>query len=93
MSLATSFSATKDPSAVLDYQFDWSAWLGTDTIATSAWTAPTGITVNSESETTTTATVWLSGGTDGANYAVVNEITTAGGRTDQRTLTIKCRNK
>ena len=30
---------TKDPDAVLDYEFDWSAWLGTDTIATHTVTA------------------------------------------------------
>lgn len=93
MSLATSFTATKDPSAILDYQFNWATWLGSDTIATSTWTVPAGITQSSETETTTTATIWLSGGTDGSDYQVVNTITTAGGRTDQRTLTIRCRNK
>lgn len=93
MSLSTSFRATKDPSAILDYTFDWSAFLGTDTIATSVWTVPTGITQTAETETTTTTTVWLSGGTVDANYVVVNTITTAGGRTDQRTITILCRDK
>ena len=93
MSLSTAFYAVKDPSAVLDYTFDWSAWLGVDTIATSTWTVPTGITQVTESETTTTTTVWLSGGTADTNYAVVNTIITVGGRTDQRTLTIRCRDK
>ena len=27
----------KDPDATLDYSFDWSPWLGTDTISTSQW--------------------------------------------------------
>lgn len=87
------YTAVKDPSAVLDYQFDWSAWLDDDTIATSTWTVPTGLTKASESNTTTTATVWLSGGTAGASYTLVNRIVTAGGRTDERTLTVRCRQK
>lgn len=78
----------KDSAAVLDYGVDWSAWLGTDTIATSTWTVPTGLTVDSETETTTLATVWLSGGTTGTTYTLVNRITTAAGRQDERTLTI-----
>ena len=83
----------KDPQAVLDYQVDWSAWLGTDTIASSSWTAETGITVDSDSHTTTTATAWVSGGTTGERYRLTNHITTAGGRTDERTITIVVRDR
>ena len=80
----------KDPNAVLDYQIDWSDWLGsTDTISTSAWTVSSGITKASESNTTTTATVWLSGGTAGSNYTAANRIVTAGGRTEDRTIQIR----
>lgn len=86
MSSAAVFA--KDPNAVLDYQINWAAWLGTDTISTSAWTVPSGITQTSASNTTTTATIWLSGGTAGAQYDLVNRIVTAGGRTDDRTITI-----
>lgn len=86
-------SIDKDPDAVLDYSVDWSAWLDTDTIATSAWTAATGITVDSDTNSTTIATVWLSGGTAGRNYAVTNRITTAAGRTDDRTIIIKVRER
>lgn len=84
---------TKDPDAVLDYQIDWSDWLGADTISASTWAADTGITVDSETETTTAATVWLSGGTAGDDYVVTNEIVTAGGRTEQRSLLIRCRQR
>jgi hypothetical protein len=83
----------KDPDAVLDYQVDWSSWLDTDTISTSVWTVPAGITEDSESETTTAATIWVSGGTAGTDYDLVNEIVTAGGRTDNRTITIQVREK
>lgn len=77
----------KDPSAIVDFEIDWSAWLGTDTISSSTWTA-TGLTIASSTNTTTSATVWLSGGTIGAAYIVTNQIVTVGGRTDQRSLLI-----
>jgi hypothetical protein len=83
----------KDPAAVLDYNEDWSDWLGTDTIATSTWSVPTGITMGAYSHTTTVSTVWLSGGTAGTNYTVRNTITTVGGRTDVRSVIIKVRSR
>lgn len=54
-----------------------------------AWTAPTGITATTSTNTTTTATVWLSGGTLGEYYRIVNHITTAAGRQDDRTIVIQ----
>ncbi len=81
---------TKDPNAVLDYIVDWTAYLGDDTITTSTWIVPAGITKNSDTSTTKTAKVWLEGGTAGERYAVTNRITTAGGRTDDRTIRISC---
>lgn len=76
----------KDPNAVKDYVNNWASFLGTDTIATSTWTVPTGITKVSDTNTTTTTTITLSGGTDGQYYTVVNRIVTAGGRTEDETL-------
>lgn len=75
----------KDPNAVLDYTFDWSAWLGDDTISTSTWIVPAGITKASSSNTATTTTIWLSGGRQTAKYLVTNRIVTANGRTEDRT--------
>lgn len=83
----------KDPAAVIDYLRDWSEWLGEDTILTSTWIAPAGITVEDDTHTTTTATVWLSGGDVGLSYEVTNRVTTAGGRTDDRTMTIVVRER
>ena len=83
----------KDPQAVLDYQINWATWLSADTIATSTWTVPTGLTKASSTNTTTTATVWLSGGTADTSYNIVNTIVTAGGRTEERTLTIAVQNR
>jgi hypothetical protein len=83
----------KDPDAILDYTVDWSRWLGTDTILASQWTVPTGLTQVSSSNTSTSATVWLSGGTAGQAYTVTNRITTAGGRTDERSIVINVRDR
>ena len=80
----------KDPSAVLDYVFDWTEWLATgETIDNYTITADTGITVDSSTEDTGKVTVWLSGGTAGINYKVACLITTTAGRTDERTIWIK----
>lgn len=79
----------KDPSAVLDYRFDWSAWLTeNEVIATSTMTVAAGITKDSEANSTTTATVWLSGGAVGTEYLVVNRIVTDEGRADERSIVI-----
>jgi hypothetical protein len=83
----------KDPDALLDYRVDWIAWLGVDTISTSTWILESGITKFTDSKTNTAATIWLSGGTANESYRVVNKIVTAGGRTDERTLTIVCESK
>lgn len=71
---------------MLDYQIDWVDSLGSDTIATSTWSVPAGITKDSDTNTTTTTTAWLSGGTANTNYTLTNTITTAGGRTLVKTL-------
>ena len=92
----------KDPSAVLDYVFDWTGWLATgETIAVDSETgeklititADTGITVDSSTEDDGKVTVWLSGGTAGINYKVACLITTSAGRTDERTFWIKVTNR
>jgi hypothetical protein len=78
----------KDPEEVVDYQIDWTATLGVDTIATSAWVVPVGITKDSDSNTTTAAVVWISGGTDGQRYDLKNTITTAAGRTYEENISL-----
>lgn len=84
----------KDPAAVLDYKFNWADWLGaTDTITSHTITADAGITVNSSSTTTTAVTVWLSGGTADTDYEVVCRIVTTDGRTDERTMTVRVRER
>ena len=75
----------KDPDSTLDYVFDWydngNGFLGTtDTISSAAFTATTGLTVSSSSNSTQTATVWISGGTVGQTYTVNCRMTSAAGR-------------
>lgn len=79
----------KSPDAVLDYVEDWSVWLDGDTIATSQWqVAIPGLSITEQAKSVATATVWLSGGQQGRQYKVTNTITTAGGRTASRSITV-----
>ena len=89
---------TKDPGADLDYGWDWSAWLAAgETIISAVVTVPTGLTKGNESNTSTTVTVWLSGGTvsqSGSSiYVVTCVITTNQARVDARSLTINVLNR
>ena len=90
-------SFIKDPDATLDYTIDWSAWLEDgDTIAGSQWVVPTDLTQDAPATNTdTTTTVWLSGGTAGADYVVTNRITTASNpdRIDDRSIVIRVRER
>lgn len=86
-------SFVKDPDATLDYTFNWGPWLDGDTISTSVWTLETPLSSVSESKTDTTATIFISGGTHLQDYSATNRITTVSGRTDDRTFTLRIRNK
>ncbi|MCE9566366.1 MAG: hypothetical protein K8U57_30450 [Planctomycetes bacterium] len=82
----------KDPGDRVDYLVDYTDWLGTDTITgTPSWTVPTGLTNYAVSNTTTGATIWLTGGTHGNDYTVTCQVTTTGGRIKQQSFTIKVR--
>ena len=89
----------KDPDATLDYSEDWTAWLAAasvvpDTIASAtAVTASLTASVDSVSFNTTKVTAWVSGGAVGEKIALVFQIVTAGGRTDERTLYLKVKDR
>ena len=87
----------KDPEERLDYTLDWDSldYLATsETISLSAWSVPTGITqFGTATNTTTTATIWLEGGTHGQEYIVSNLVTTSSGRKAERSIKIICRNR
>lgn len=72
------------------------------TISTKAITSPSGITVDSSSlaavtihgvsyAINTVVTVWLSGGTDGADYEISCRITTSDSRTLDKTMIVPVR--
>ena len=82
------FRWQKDPNAVLDYTLDWTLWLNGDTITSDTWTVPGGLTSVLEVTTARTSTIWLSGGTTGTEYTLVNRIVTIGGRTEDRSVVI-----
>jgi hypothetical protein len=85
---------TKDPNAVLDYQVDWSSWLANgETISTSSFTVEAGLTKDSESNTTSSGTVWLSGGVEGTRYRITHRITTNQARTDDRSFMVRVTNR
>ena len=88
-------SFMKDPDAVLDYAFDWATnWLQDgETISSHVVTVETGLTKDSDSESSGVVTVWLSGGTVGERYDVGCRIVTSLDRTDERTIRITCRER
>jgi hypothetical protein len=70
-----------DEDETLDVTFDWTGWLGSDTIA-SVTNEATSTTVSSESNTTTTSTFFISGSCG----LVEHRITTAAGLTKELRL-------
>jgi hypothetical protein len=80
----------KDPNAVLDYKWDWAEWLAAgDTISTADVTLASGdVAINSESNTTTSVTAWISGGTVSTQAQLTARVVTAQGRTADRTITL-----
>ena len=92
-----------DEDGTNDGSADDSGELQGETIGTSGWTV-TGITKDSDNEDSvviagvtydpaTVSTVWLSGGTDGVDYDLLNEIITTDIRTLQKTITVMVRNQ
>lgn len=78
----------KDPSARLDYGWDWVDWLAEvgDTIASRTVTVTKGdVVVESSAIVGTQVVAWVTGGTLGTEAEVTFHITTAGGRQDDRT--------
>jgi len=80
----------KDPNATLDYSFDWGPYLTplADTIVSVEWLLSAGLTKVSQSNTTTVATVFVSGGVLDESETLTCRITTAGGRIDDRTISL-----
>lgn len=86
----------KDPDSTVDYGFDWSDWLATgETIASSSWTIPAGLTNESDAFTDTTTAVFISGGVVDEVYTITNTITTNNStpRVEDRSVNIRIKEK
>jgi hypothetical protein len=90
------FSATKDPSARLDYTWDWRPWLAKidDTASTATVVIPEGLTaVNATVIDDGLVTQRVEGGVVGETYKMVCRITTAGGQIDEKTINLTILNQ
>jgi hypothetical protein len=83
----------KDPADVLDYAMDFADFLASpiDTIASVVWTVPAGLTAGTQYNVSGVATVWLSAGAAGTDYAITARVITAGGRTIERSAALYVR--
>ena len=82
----------KDPDAIVDYAFDWTEWLDDDTITDHTITIEDSETAQADSSEIVDDTkirVWISGGEVRDRVSVACSITTANGRTDERTFYIR----
>lgn len=64
--------------------------VGSDSISSYAWSVASGLTIASGGST---ATVKISGGTVGADYALTCHIVTSGGQEDERVISVQVRDR
>jgi hypothetical protein len=87
----------KDPEAVLDYEWNWANWLQEGEIISTAAVVVAGVSpelvCDDFEHMDNTVTCWLSGGSEGAGYAVVCTVTTNQDRTEERTIYIVVQNR
>lgn len=97
----------KDKDEVLDFSIDWTRYLETsETLSSVVWKIKNssdekvdfdpsetvnGLTLQTQSNTTTTATVYLADGTDNTQYTLYCNITTSTGRVAERPVKIRIR--
>jgi len=71
---------------------DWTKWLDGSTISTSTWTVnDSNLTLSDASNSSTTATTYISGGVEDCEYWLVNSVVTADAvaRTESRSIRVK----
>lgn len=98
----------KDKDEILDYNIDWSRFLGSDTIsgvsyfiddadglktAVSAASVVNGLQMVQKTNTNTVSTIRLSLGTNNIRYKVSCQITTASGLQYERSVFVRVREK
>lgn len=93
-----------DPSGDLDYPCDWVDYLDEvgspqDTITTSSWTitpqsgSPQEPELRDANIIGTITTIFVRGCVRGQVYQLTNHIVTGQGRTDERSVTLRCENR
>jgi hypothetical protein len=78
----------KAPGEVLDYALDWSSLDENEAINSSAWIAPPGLTIDSDEHDAHSTTLWLSGGSSGKIYSLLNRIHTSRARVIEQRVEI-----
>lgn len=96
----------KDPDEQLDYSIDWSRYLDSETISSVTWkinnaegtkqtwdptTIVNGLQYISASNSDTVASIELGLGTANKNYTIYCQITTSGGVTTERKISLRVR--
>jgi hypothetical protein len=79
---------SKEEDATTTYAIDWAEWLDGRTIASSSWGVPVGLVNEADSNTTTTTTIQLSGGTWGQSFTVTNTVTLNTADVEERSFVI-----
>lgn len=79
----------KSPADSIDFSMTWDG-IGGATLSSVTHTVPAALTKVGESNTTTTSTVQLSGGTHGQTYLIKGLATLSTGRTLERTFPLRC---
>lgn len=90
--MARTFIRQKYATEKLDYVFDWSNELASgETISTVDYVVESGLTEESadNTNTTTTSTVWVSGGTAGVDYTVSCTMVSDQGRNFEDSMIIQ----
>ena len=86
---------SKDPDDISPYAWDWTDFLGADTISTSTVTVIDvevgGVEVDEDSEASEVVTAVLSGGIAGRRYRVLCNIVTAAGNEYDQTMIVPVR--
>jgi hypothetical protein len=80
----------KDPDATRRYTIDWTRWLASqspgEVISESDWLVPDGLLMQDHGHEPYKTIVWLSGGTLGATYSVINRVITSVGQVQDATI-------
>lgn len=82
---------SQSQNSLLDYNINWEEWLEGDTLLTSTWTVSdlSLIEYGNNFIAYGLTTIWLYGGDVGTIYSITNNITTVGGKIDNRTFYLK----